>query len=115
MPNIKNNYTSPLFVSGVIIRPNSVAHVPDETFETWKKNATAQRWLNGGILAVEGKTEKPTEPKQPEGSTENQGGSTEPTREELFKEAAELGLNVPNNISTAKLQQKIADKKAETA
>lgn len=110
MPNIKNNYTSKLSVCGTIIQPNAVVNIPDATFEIWKKNATAARWLDKDVISVVSNKKSTPDKNTPTDEPTN----AEPTRAELFDKAKELGLNVPNNISTANLAQKVADATSTT-
>lgn len=101
---VKNNHDGLLNVAGVDIRAGATAEVDDEAFELWSNSFAAKTWMKLGVIAPAEKAAKDADDDK-----KGDGGSPEPTRDELFAQARELGLNPNGNTSNAKLAEMIAE------
>lgn len=88
--NVKNNHSRTLNIGGVDIAPGATAPVPD--FERVSESHAVKAWAEKGIIGPAEMSED---------------------RDELKKQAEELGIDFPKNISTDKLKKLVDAKLAE--
>lgn len=141
---VTNHHDGLLNVAGVDIRPGAdhAVTIDDKKFEQWSKSNSAKQWIEAGVISTDGKVDVKA---AKEGQTDRQAlearalelgvafdsstedddladaiaqqeaASKENERDNLLKEARDLGLNPNANTGTEKLKKMIADKKAQTA
>lgn len=143
MTKVTNKHTAPLNVAGTDVRPGATVEVDTKKFKQWANGNAAKTWLEIGLIDADTKvdtkakstaTDPQTERQKLEAQaaglgiafdaetsdedltnaiSEAQEASQTAERDNLLKEARDLGLNPNANTGIEKLKKMIADKKAQ--